>query len=85
MSEEKKVRTLAEWRAERQMTQMQLAIKTELTLGTIQSVESARRGVTLHTAQRIAAALGVTIADIAWPTEEEIRAKRPKDNPAIAA
>lgn len=85
MKETKQQRSLADWRRERELTQMQLAVKTGLTLGTIQSIESARRGVTLHTAKRIADALGVAITDIAWPTEEEVRAKRPKNSPGLAA
>jgi transcriptional regulator with XRE-family HTH domain len=76
MTEAKEARPLAEWRKARGLTQMRLAVKTDLTLGTIQSIESARRGVTMRTAQKIADALGVTILDIAWPSEEEIQAKR---------
>lgn len=75
---------LAEWRKERQMTQMELAVAAKLTLATIQSIESMRRGVTLNTAQRIADALGVALTDIAWPTEDEVRAKRPKAEEAVA-
>jgi transcriptional regulator with XRE-family HTH domain len=76
MTEAKEARPLAEWRKARGLTQMRLAVKTDLTLGTIQSIESARRGVAMRTAQKIADALGVTILDIAWPSEEEIQAKR---------
>lgn len=75
---------LVDWRKERHMTQMELAVAAKLTLATIQSIESARRGVTLNTAQRIAAALGVSLTDIAWPTEEEIQAKHPKAEEAVA-
>lgn len=82
--EAKSVMSLAEWRKARGLTQMQLAVKTGLTLGTIQSVESARRGVTMGTALKIAEALGVTLADIEWPTEEEVKARRPKKEAAAA-
>lgn len=79
-----KKNTVAEWRRVRELTQMKLAIEAGLTISTIQSVESGRRGVTVGVAQRIARALGVTLDDIEWPSEEEIRARRPKGNAAPA-
>lgn len=77
-------KTVAEWRSERKLTQMKLAIEADLTISTVQSVESGRRGVTVGVAQRIAKALGVSLDDIEWPSEEEIRARRPKGNAAAA-
>lgn len=81
MSEKKRI---AEWRQERHLTQMQLAVKAEVTIGTIQSIEAGRRGVNINTAQRLAEALGVTLNDIEWPSDDEVRMKRPKKEAAVA-
>lgn len=81
MAEKKRI---SDWRKERDLTQMQLAVKADVTIGTIQSIEAGRRGVNISTAQRIAEALGVTLVDIEWPSDEEVRAKRPKKEAAAA-
>lgn len=71
-------RTIAEWRKLRQLTQQQLAVQTGMSMSAIANIEARRQDVTLLTAERIAAALGVTIMEIAWPSAEEIEAARAK-------
>lgn len=72
-------RTIADWRKVRdQMTQQQLAMRTGLSMSAIANIEARRQDVTMLTAERIAAALGVTVGDILWPSAEEIEAARAK-------
>jgi DNA-binding XRE family transcriptional regulator len=61
-------KTLKQWREERNnMSQMELAVKTGLSLSTISNIESARQEPRLTVVQKIAAALDVCVEDIEWP------------------
>ena len=77
------VKTLAEWRNERGMTQVELAVKAGVSVSTVVNTEARRQDVTISTARKLADALGVSLDAIAWPDDESLRTRRPK-GPAVA-
>lgn len=83
MSASEGPRPLAELRATRGLSQFRLAVDAGVSQSTIVNIEHLRQIPSVGVALRIAAALGVSIYDIAWPTEETLR-KRPKSR-AVAA
>lgn len=74
----KVIRTLAEWRSARGMTQVDLAVKAGVSVSTVVNTEAQRQDVTISTARKLAQALGVSLDAIAWPDDASLRAKRPK-------
>ena len=79
MSEEKtaEMRTLREWRETRGMTPMGLAYNAGVSLTTVLDIEQNRRYPNVHTALKLAAALGVSVGDVRWPDSHEI-VRRPR-------
>ncbi len=81
-------KTLAEWRKEKGFTQMSLAVAINSTVGTIAAVEQERQEPNLGTARKIAAALGVSLDQIAWPDVRpypSAKRRSPKNDPCAAA
>lgn len=73
--------SLRAWRDARQLTQFALAAASGVSLTGIRDLEHARSQPTLTTMRRLAAALGVTLDQIAWP-EPPASAERPAERPA---
>lgn len=59
-------KTIKQLRSERDMTQLQLAFHTGLSLSTLSEIEAGKRAPRLDTMRKIAGALGVDFRDIAW-------------------
>ena len=72
------VKTVAEWRSVRGMTQVELAVKAGVSVSTVVNTEARRQDVTISTARKLADALGVSLDAIAWPDDESLRTRRPK-------
>lgn len=66
------------------MTQMGLAVKSGVSISTIVNIENNRQIPSIHVARKIADALGVSVYDIAWPTEEQLVSRRPKGETVAA-
>lgn len=64
------------------LTQFDLAARSGVSLSTVVNIEAGRHEPRISFAEKIAAVLGVSIADIAWPSAEELSRKRPKEKPA---
>lgn len=73
-------KTLAEWRAQRRITQVELAVAAGVSVSTIVNVETSRQDVTISTARKIAHALGISLDDIAWPDEGSLQKKRSREH-----
>jgi DNA-binding XRE family transcriptional regulator len=74
-------RTITQLRAERDMTQMQLAVKLGVSLSGIQSAEYGWSEPKVRLALKIAEALGVTVEEIDWLHNPK---PRPKETPRVA-
>lgn len=79
-------KTLREWREARSMSPLELAAQAHVSLTTVLDIEQSRRTPTVVTAQKLVDVLGITVADVRWPEENEIvrRPRRPKSQ-AVAA
>jgi DNA-binding XRE family transcriptional regulator len=75
-------RSLRQVREGQGLTQFQLAGKSGVSLSTIVNVEAQRQDIRISLAMRLVEALGVTLADIAWPTEGQLKLRRPKGHAA---
>jgi len=85
MSEPRK--TIAEWRKEKHMTQMDLAVAIGIAIGTVAGIEQGRQEPSMGTARKIATVFGVGLDQIAWP--EDVRhyprkSPSPKQTPQAA-
>ena len=70
--------------AQDRMTQMDLAVKSGVSISTIVNIENNRQIPSVHLARKIADALGVSVYDIAWPTEDQLVSRRPKGETVAA-
>lgn len=69
-------RTLVEWRLIRRMTQLELASASGVSVSTISGIEYRGQSPMAETRDDIAHALGITAAQIEWPTGGGRRRKR---------
>lgn len=74
-------RTITELRKERQMTQMELAVKLGVSLSGIQSAEYGWTEPKVRLALKIAETLGVSVEEIEWLHNPQ---PRPKETPQVA-
>jgi putative transcriptional regulator len=66
---------LEELRAERSLTQLQLAAQAGISLSMISGIESRRNQPSVALAIKLATFFEVPVESIDWPTDEEVRAK----------
>lgn len=77
-------RPLRAWREEAGISQFTLAVKAGVSQSTIVNIEHDRQIPNVNIAQQIAQALGVTVMDIAWPTDQTLKSRTKKDEMAVA-
>ena len=75
-------KTVRQLREDRGLTQFDLAAQSGVSLSTVVNIEAGRQEPRVSLAEKIATALGVSVADIAWPSADELSRKRPKEKPA---
>jgi DNA-binding XRE family transcriptional regulator len=75
MPEAQMRKTVKEWREERELTQLELAIRAGLTPGTISNIETGRNQPRVAVAIQIAQALGVAVEQIQWLRHPKPRGK----------
>jgi len=75
-------KTVRELREAHGLTQFDLAVKSGVSLSSVVNIEAGRQEPRVSLAEKIAGALGISVADIAWPSAEELTRKRPKEKPA---
>lgn len=59
-------KTLRDWRKERNLTQIQLAVLSNVSLSTIADFETGRHLLTIESAIKLVNALGITLNDVKW-------------------
>lgn len=64
-------KTLREWRQEKKLTQVQLAVLAGVALSTITDLETGRHSPSIQSAMKIAKALSLTLNDIIWTSEND--------------
>lgn len=82
MSDQGPRKTVRQLREEQGLTQFELAAKAGVSLSSVVNIEASRQEPRVSLADKIARALGLSVADIAWPTADELTRKRPKEKPA---
>lgn len=75
-------KTMRQLREERGLTQFDLAVKAEASLSSVVNIEAGRQEPRVSLAEKLASALGVSVADIIWPSVDDLAKKRPKEMPA---
>jgi DNA-binding XRE family transcriptional regulator len=75
-------KTIRQLREVHEMTQFDLAAKAGVSLSSVVNIEAGRQEPRVSLAEKIAAAFGVSVADIRWPSTDELSRKRPKEKPA---